>query len=295
MELSLFRYLTTHPLNRRMMLRNLPGMVRWYLCTRLLDGAPVIVPFVNGSRLIAVPGRWGSEANALCGLHEFADMGFLLHLLRPPDLFCDIGANVGSFTILASAARGARTRAFEPITDTFADLTANIVVNKVEDLVKASRMALGRGPGELRFTTTQDTTNHVALAGDAGNAQAVDVDSLDRQLAGEMPTMLKVDVEGWEQEVLLGARETLTKPSLLAVILELNGSGDRYRFADDDTHQIMLDAGFRPYQYAPFERLLTDLDSNHNRGGNTLYLRNVDEVRSRVEAAPEFRVRHFRI
>lgn len=295
MDLSLIKYLTKHPLNRRVRLWNLLGMARWYLAARLLDSAPVIVPFVNGSRLIVVPGRWGSEANALCGLHEFNDMGFLLHLLRPTDLFCDVGANVGSFTVLASAVRGARTLAFEPIASTFADLTANIVVNKVEHLVEASRLALGRGPGELRFTTTQDTTNHVALGNDGDKVQAVAVDSLDRQLAGAVPIIIKIDVEGWEQEVLNGARNTLAARSLVAVILELNGSGDRYGFTDEDTHRIMLEVGFRPYQYAPFERRLIDLDTKHNRRGNTLYLRDIDEVRSRLEAAPAFAVRHFKI
>ena len=181
MNLSLFRYLTAgHPLNRRTRLWNLPGIARWYLGTRLLGSAPVVMPFANGARLIAVPGRWGSEANVLCGLHEFADMGFLLHLLRPTDLFCDVGANVGSFTVLASAARGARSMAFEPVEATFADLNANVVVNKIEHLVRTSRLAIGREPGELRFTTTQDTTNHVAHGNDTEALQVVHVDSLDR-------------------------------------------------------------------------------------------------------------------
>lgn len=295
MDLSLTRYLTAHPLNRRTRLWNLPAMLRWHIGTRLLGNPPVVMPFVNGSRLIAVPGRWGSEANALCGLHEFADMGFLLHLLRPTDLFCDVGANVGSFTVLASAARGARTHAFEPIPATFADLTANIAVNQVGHLVEAHRLAMGRGPGELRFTTTQDTTNHVSVTTGDDNVQTLRVDSLDRQLAGEHPTAVKIDVEGWEQQVLNGARDALASASLLAVILELNGSGDRYGFADADTHQIMLDAGFLPYRYAPFERQLIDLGSKHNRSGNTLYLRDIDQVRARVEAAPACTVREFAI
>ena len=288
MNLSLFRY-------RRTRLWNLRGIARWYLGTRLLGSAPVVMPFANGARLIAVPGRWGSEANVLCGLHEFADMGFLLHLLRPTDLFCDVGANVGSFTVLASAARGARSMAFEPVEATFADLNANVVVNKIEHLVRTSRLAIGREPGELRFTTTQDTTNHVAHGNDTEALQVVHVDSLDRQLADEAPTVLKIDVEGWEQEVLNGAGSTLAKASLLAVILELNGSGARYGFDDGQTHQLMLAAGFQPHRYAPFERRLIDLGASHNRSGNTLYLRNIDTVRQRVEAAPAFTVRHFKI
>lgn len=293
--MSLLKYLTSHPINRRTRMWNLAGMARWYMGTRLLGGAPVVVPFVNESRLVAVPGRWGSEANVLCGLHEFADMGFLLHLLRPNDLFCDVGANVGSFTVLASAVRGARTLAFEPVASTFADLAANIAVNQIGHLVKANRLALGREPGELRFTTNHDTTNRVAVADDTSSVQCVRVDSLDGQLAGDVPTLIKIDVEGWEQEVLDGATQALEAPSLIAVILELNGSGERYGFADEDTNRCMLEAGFRPYRYVPLERRLTSLGTSHNMSGNTLYVRNLDEVKQRVETAPAFAVRHLAI
>jgi hypothetical protein len=34
--------------------------------------------------------------NIYCGLHEFADMGFVLHFLRPGDLFVDVGANIAA-------------------------------------------------------------------------------------------------------------------------------------------------------------------------------------------------------
>jgi hypothetical protein len=53
--------------------------------------------------------------NLYAGLHEFSEMGFLLHLLRQNDLFVDVGANLGSYTVLASAVCQARNIAFEPV------------------------------------------------------------------------------------------------------------------------------------------------------------------------------------
>jgi hypothetical protein len=41
-----------------------------------------------------------------CGLHEFTDMAFSLHFLSPEDLFVDVGADIGSYTVLASACAG---------------------------------------------------------------------------------------------------------------------------------------------------------------------------------------------
>lgn len=42
-------------------------------------------------------------------------MALVLHLLRPTDLFIDVGANIGSYTILAGAAVGAKYLSYEPI------------------------------------------------------------------------------------------------------------------------------------------------------------------------------------
>ena len=64
-------------------------------------------------------GETGLTGNLYAGLHEFADMAFVMHALRPTDLFVDIGANAGSYTILACAVAKARGCAFEPLPSTY--------------------------------------------------------------------------------------------------------------------------------------------------------------------------------
>jgi FkbM family methyltransferase len=295
MDAKLLRYLTQHPLNRRSPLRHIPGMLLWAVATRLLGGRDVIMPFANDSRLIVTPGRWGSEANALCGLHDYADMGFLLHLLRPGDLFCDIGANIGAYTVLASAARGARSIAYEPTPRSFGDLRANIVVNGVDTLAEPRNAGVGGEAGRLNFSLTQDTMNHVVLDADDGNLQSVEVVTLDDDLGGETPTLMKIDVEGWEHEVLRGAPRKLASPTLLALIVELNGSGENYGFSDDATHRRLTDTGFSPHRYWPNTRELTNLNGRFNRRGNTIYVRDVEQVLARVRSAPPFRIRDLSI
>lgn len=44
----------------------------------------------------------GATGNWYCGLQEYEDMSFVLHALRPGDLFVDVGANIGSYSILAA-------------------------------------------------------------------------------------------------------------------------------------------------------------------------------------------------
>ena len=298
LNLKFLRYLTTHPLNRRTRFRSIDKMLCWYVATRLLPGSEIIVPFVNNARIVVTPGRWGSEANALCGLHEFADMGFLLHFLRPTDLFCDVGANVGSYTILAAAAIGAKCIAFEPIESSYIQLRRNIEVNRVADLVDIRHMAVGRLPGNLTLTSGKDTMNHVIVDNTSSpitSKESVSVDSLDHALAQRVPLLLKVDVEGWEYEVLQGSMSTLHNPDLLAIIVELNKSGRRYGVSDETIHRLLMDNGFSAYRYKPFDRKLTELGNNYSTSGNTLYIRNPEFVSDRLRNAPPFTVRDFHI
>ena len=294
-DLKLLRYLTSHPLNRRTRFRALLPMMRWRIATRLMSGCEFVMPFANGARLIVTPGRWGSEANALCGLHEFSDMGFLLHFLRPSDLFCDIGANIGAYTVLASAGVGARSLACEPIASSYAELRKNMYVNHVADLVDVRRVAAGKSTGTLTLTSQKDTMNHVITGTVDGPSETIGVDTLDHLLAGRTPALIKIDVEGWEQEVLQGAAQTLRQPDLFAIIIELNRSGERYGFNDGDVHQTLVEHGYSSYRYQPFERALIGLDGKYNSGGNTLYVRNVEFVSERLRSAPPFTVRDFRI
>lgn len=62
---------------------------------------------------------------------------------------------------------------------------------------------------------------------DAVPTETVFMTTLDDALASRVPILLKIDVEGYESEVLDGAAQTLAAPALRGVLLELNGSGRR--------------------------------------------------------------------
>src|SRR5262249_8696404 len=77
----------------------------------------IIFPWIANQKLVVQRGMMGATGNIYVGLIEFTDMMFLLHFLRRGDLFFDIGANVGTYTVLASGVCGAKTWAFEPDKD----------------------------------------------------------------------------------------------------------------------------------------------------------------------------------
>ena len=288
--LNNYRFIANHPLTRDHKINALARWLRWQIGSRVL-GWPVAVPFVNDTRLLVKPGMTGATGNIYCGLHEFEDMAFVLHFLRPGDLFVDIGANIGSYTLLASAT-GANAISFEPVPATFEVLLDNLHLNRLESRVDARNQAVGRSSGKLEMIADQDTTNQALRTGDryAGETVHVPVVTLDDALQGALSKLIKIDVEGFETEVLAGAAETLANPDLRAVIMELNGSGARYGFDEESLDQHMISIGFKPCRYEPRTRHVVDLCGQRSSSGNTLYLRNSYEVQGAVSQSSMYRI-----
>jgi FkbM family methyltransferase len=284
------RFIANHPLNQGNKLAALKRYFRWQIGSRLLSGQ-VVHEWVNGARFLVRAGETGLTGNIYTGLHEFEDMGFLLHFLRADDLFVDVGANVGSYTILAGAAVGARCYAFEPVPDTFARLVDNLRLNHLDDRARCVNVGVGAEDGELWFSSDLDTVNHV-LAADETSAQAVKVRvaALDSLLGDESPALIKIDVEGFETPVLDGAQVVLSRSSLRAVIMELNGSGTRYGFDEQKILARMADYGFGTYSYNPFGRALVNLRGKNVDSGNTLFIRDEASVLARLRAAPRVEI-----
>lgn len=118
----------------------------------------------------------------------------------------------------------------------------------------------------------------------------VPIQTLDQVLNGRSSTLIKIDVEGFETDVIIGGKDMFSQESLLAVILEINGSGLRYGYDDQTIHQLMLSYGFLPFNYSPFDRKLLPLESVNRRSRNTLYLRNIAQIKERLKNAPCFTV-----
>jgi FkbM family methyltransferase len=233
----------------------------------------------------------GVTQNIYTGLSDFADSAFLLHLLRENNLFVDIGANVGVYTVLAAGAIGAQVVSIEPIPQTFRKLCANLRLNDIVDEVTLYNIGLGREKATLRFTADQDAMNHI-IEDEAWTGTSIEVPilTLDAVLNERSPTLIKMDVEGWESEVLAGAASTLRASSLLGLIVEMNGDAAEFSANELAVHECLLANGFKPHAYDPRTRSVTELPSKHLGACNTIYLRNLEQVSALLASAPAFQV-----
>lgn len=286
--LNLLKFIYNHPFNSESKIGGLLNFFKWQINCRL-NPYPVIYPYTENSKFIIWKGLTGATGNLYCGLIEYNEMAFLLHFLRPNDLFIDIGANVGAYTILASAEINAKTISIEPVPSTFKNLMDNILVNHIQTNVKPLNIGLGSKNGKLKFTRSFDTVNHVAIDNETDTIE-VDISTLDTILSTEPspPILLKIDVEGFETEVLNGAEKTLSNKSLKAIIIELNGSGERYGYDENNIHNKLIELGFKTFHYNPKRRQLKEIGSFGTH--NTIYLRNIEFVEERIKSARQIKI-----
>lgn len=278
-----------HPFNRSNKLSAIFRFIKWQIGSRLVPGE-VIYEWINGSKIIARTGETGVTGNIYCGLHESSDMAFLLHVLRSDDLFVDVGANVGSYTVLSSAVVGAKSYCFEPVPSTFNRLRSNIRINGMNDKVICSNVALGSEKGKIYFSSDQNCMNHVIADHEVvENKIEVPVSTMDEEIEG-VPFLMKIDVEGYETPALEGAKALLSKEGVCAIIMELNGAGARYGYNESKILELMAEFGFNTYSYDPFKRKLESLNGKNVSEGNTICIRNFGGVLERIKSAPKFHI-----
>lgn len=273
-----------HPLNAGNRLGQILNFLRWQLSARLLR-KKVVVDWVDDARFISSIGEHALTGNQYLGLMEYEDMGFLLHALRAHHTFVDVGANCGSYTILATKVVGARTVAFEPIPATVERLLDQIHLNRIRDDVTVRRVGVGAKPDRLRFTVGDNATNRVSSSASDGPTIDVEVARLDDELPDQDCIFLKIDVEGFEYAVVEGARQMLSSERLIAAIVEFGGS-DHFGHSFDDLHRLMCSHQLLPVAYDPMTRKLRKLDGYNRHGRNTIYVKDCDAIQALCTGAP---------
>ena len=255
------------------------GRVLWWQAVARTD-RDFVFDWIDGAKLVAKRGISGATGNIYNGLDEFADMSFVLHFLRPGEQFFDIGANIGSYTILASGVCKANSVSFEPDPDTAKRLMRNIDENSMGERVTIEHLALADAPGVLRFTKGLSSTNHITTKS-GPDTQEITASTLDlmRDRYGT-PRLIKMDVEGGEESALTGGTQTLADPALKAVIIEDQSA---------PVVALLTAAGLTQCWYDVRNRRLSDQPTHGSFNG--LFVRDVEEINKIVAQAPKRRFR----
>lgn len=208
------------------------------------DGVEVFFTVVNGHTAWRVQSVMTKEPGTIRWIEQFA----------PGEVFVDIGANIGLYTLCAARFRGVRTYAFEPESQNYAILNRNIHRNGAAELVTAYCVALSDRIGFdmlylSEFITGGSCHSFGESRGPDGNfmksafRQGCFATTLDALVEGGViapPQHIKIDVDGIEPKVIAGARRTLAAPGTKSVLVEINSKLDSHWEIID----LMLELGY---------------------------------------------------
>lgn len=178
-------------------------------------------------RCILYSGNWEPEISS-----------FLQQELTEDDVFYDVGANVG-FTSFVALTKGVKhVFAFEPDPINLQVFNTNLNLNKdLRDRCTIIGKAISESPGRLSFTHAPSANMGLGKLSSSGGSNTIEVDvtTLDAFVAGcegvIAPTVIKIDVEGWELQVLRGGIKTITNHRPRLIVFE----------ADCDAYGNMVD------------------------------------------------------
>ena len=176
--------------------------------------------------------------------------------------FWDIGANIGAFALYAALGRQAQVLAFEPAGSTFALLNANIELNAMSGTVTGYCIAFA-GETKLDVLNMAGTAAGLSMHGFGTERDQFDkrietrfsqgavgytVDDFVDRFSPNLPTHVKIDVDGIEADILRGGCRTFSGPPVRSMIVEVEG--DLKAAQNREIFSLMEEMGFSPRRKA---------------------------------------------
>jgi len=222
-----------HNKRARRLARRIPGLQRMqrFILARLLLRRGVAELDYPGARI-----RIGTSTKTIVRSRirpvakEPWTVSWIERSLRDGDVLWDVGANVGAYSLIAarSGPRDLTVVAIEPGYANYASLCENIVLNGLGETVTALPVVLAEQNrlGSLGYTDVcAGAAMHSLDAGERSTFEqpvlVYSLDSLISTFSLPAPTLIKLDVDGSEASVLAGARDTLRRPELRSLVVEI--------------------------------------------------------------------------
>ena len=234
---NLFDLLWMSPVRRRLIGVRAREHVIWrYTIGRLMRLVSPVRAMCDFNLLMEVRPEVYADLTALFGRPAEKIVYDQFHGLPEGATVIDIGANIGRYTLLAAKCVGPQGRvlAFEPDPSTFAALQRNVLINQLNQVVMYDVAVsnidgygnLIRGDDPGWSTLEPEWLSHLQH-GQLSNTSHITVrlcqlDSFMRDMGISKVDLLKIDVEGNEIKVLLGAHEALTAKVIRKIICEVH-------------------------------------------------------------------------
>lgn len=171
-------------------------------------------------------------------LPEPGTVAVVERLLQPGDCFLDVGANVGIYSLIAGRRVGPEGKvvAVEPSPSTMRALGTTLAINGIAQLTQTHECALGEAEGTATLHC-EPTSGHNSLVGPTKTTRSKQIVAVKRGeeiLDGLKPALIKIDVEGWELDVLRGLDPVIKANKRLSAVVEYSPGHIRRRNMQPD-------------------------------------------------------------
>jgi len=210
-------------------------------------------PHVRSRYGVKLTSNWSDATFKLCYFGSYGHtLSGLLKGQKDPFIFLDIGSNQGLYSLIAGQNPHCRgVIAFEPVPQTFSLLSRNVALNglgaRVQPVNKA--IAAEKGTSVIRMNpehsggASMQTAN--AVSGQEIEIHTIDHDDLDELIpAGDIPIIVKIDVEGFEQIVV----SELVKSRHVKRITEIFYEMDEQWADGEAVERLLKEAGFKSFR-----------------------------------------------
>ena len=196
---------------------------------------------INGTDKLYVDYCWTSMPET----YEPDVWGEVMSRLNQAKLFVDIGGHIGLYAICGAQRmpEGGKVVVFEPLPKNGKFLRDNVRLNRQDKKIEIRELAVGEQSGKASMNENE---SQATLQADG--AIVVRISTLDEEFPTETIDVLKIDVEGAEEKVLLGAKSLLANKSRKprSIFIEVHPyAWGAFGTRSEDFIKILKDAGYR--------------------------------------------------
>jgi FkbM family methyltransferase len=194
------------------------------------------------------------------GGFEEAELVFMEKFIKPGDVIFDIGANIGLHALLAGRLSGAGGRVFaaEPVDYIYQRLKENIELNQASNVCLVKK-AFSDKTGTADITISLegfDAWNSLGgqsnMTGNLFKKETIDTISFDDFLTegnAPVPDFVKIDTEGWEFNVLIGATKLKSELGPVLMIEYSDEISSNFGFSTEMVFDKLVEYGYKLYDY----------------------------------------------
>lgn len=280
---KIWKKINAHPQTKYNRIAALSRYIYWQLYSRFI-GTNKIVNWGPILKIRLDKNTPSINAQYYFGLTDYIEMSFFLDFLESGDLFVDVGAYAGIYSLLA-ASKDAKVIAFEPIADSMEILKFHLELNGLNSKVECRQLALGKKSGMGIMTKSKGQQNRII--DQYSDGLEVNISTLDNEvLPIDSVTTIKIDAEGFELAILKGGSNLLNNSLVKVVMVEMMELGEVYGASDKWVNDYLIEKGFTLINYYPDE--LKIQKGEEISTGNALYMRDLGFINQRLARKKRF-------